>query len=109
MNGKILLGGADHVRLVPNGNGAFFDAFDKTLLLREKLNSLDYLQIIGVDNVLNKVLDPLFFGFMKQGNLEAAMKTCSKRNAEEKVGVVAKLNGKYHVAEYSEISEEMMR
>jgi UDP-N-acetylglucosamine pyrophosphorylase len=46
---------------------------------------------------------------MKSGNLEAAMKTCSKRNAEEKVGVVATLDGKYHVAEYSEISETMMR
>ena len=69
------------MKLVPNGNGAFFDSFDKDPKLREKLNSHDYLQVIGVDNVLNKVLDPLFFGFMKKNDLEACMKSCSKRNA----------------------------
>jgi len=45
---------------------------------------------------------------MKKNDLEACMKSCAKRNAEEKVGVLANLNGKYHVAEYSEIDEKMM-
>ena len=41
--------------------------------------------------MLNKVLDPLFFGFAAVNDYEACMKSVSKRNAEEKVGVLATL------------------
>ena len=63
-----------------------------------------------MDNVLNRVLDPLYVGFAYKHNLQAAMKSCIKRDAKEPVGVVVKRckNGekKYDIIEYSEISEE---
>ena len=92
-DGKILMDSKSSIKLVPNGNGAFFDAFDKDPVLQKRLDSVEFLQIIGVDNVLNKVLDPYFFGYAKKQGHEACMKSCIKRNAEEKVGVAATLNG----------------
>ena len=60
-----------------------------------------------MDNVLNRVLDPLYVGFAYKHNLQAAMKSCVKRDAKEPVGVVVKRckNGekKYDIIEYSEI------
>lgn len=35
---------------------------------------------------------------------DVTLKSCSKRSADEKVGVVAKKNGKYAIVEYSELS-----
>ena len=59
--------------------------------------------------MLNKVLDPILFGFAAKNNYQATMKSVTKRNAEEKVGVMCLHNNKYHVVEYIDISEEDMR
>ena len=55
--------------------------------------------------MLNKVLDPLYIGFTIDKDLQAAMKSCIKRDAREPVGVVVKRDGRYDIVEYSEISE----
>lgn len=107
VNGKILMKSNSRVKLVPNGNGSFFDVMDNDRDLFSKLASADYVQIIGVDNVLNKVLDPFFFGYCEMNEYEAAMKCCVKRDWSEKVGVLSMLNGKYNVAEYSDIPESL--
>jgi UDP-N-acetylglucosamine/UDP-N-acetylgalactosamine diphosphorylase len=61
--------------------------------------------VIGVDNVLNKIMDPLQVGFTAIKNLDATLKTCAKASPDEKVGVVVKNNGKYDIVEYSELSD----
>lgn len=92
--------------MAPNGNGAFFDAINRNHRVKELLqDGIEYVQVIGVDNVLNKVLDPTYIGFAVKNNLQAAMKSCVKRDAKEPVGVVVKKDGKYDVVEYSELSE----
>lgn len=67
------------------------------------------MQIIGVDNALNKVLDPVQIGFTHECNLQATLKCVAKRNAAEKVGVIGKRNGKYDMIEYSELPEAMAK
>jgi UDP-N-acetylglucosamine/UDP-N-acetylgalactosamine diphosphorylase len=106
-SGKILMESKSRVKLVPNGNGSFFDVMDDNRELFAELAPFEYLQIIGVDNVLNKVLDPLFFGYAKKHSFDGAMKCCVKRDWSEKVGVLSSLNGKYGVAEYSDIPESI--
>ena len=93
--------------MAPNGNGALLNAVGANQGVREYIQSLDYIQIIGVDNVLNKVMDPLHFGFSIDRNYELSTKTCDKRNALEKVGVIGKSNGKYQVIEYTELNDEL--
>ena len=65
------------------------------------------MQVIGVDNVMNKLLDPLHIGFTAENNFEASLKCCVKRSPDEKVGVVCQKNGKYDIVEYSEIPIEL--
>jgi len=56
--------------------------------------------------VINKLLDPIYFGYTKANDFRATMKCCIKRDASESVGVVAKKNGAYDIVEYSELTEE---
>ena len=93
------------LKLAPNGNGAFFDALAKSSQLQDLLRSLEQIQIIGVDNVLNKVLDPIQIGFNASEELVCSCKAVAKRDAVEKVGVVGKRDGHYDIVEYSELSD----
>ena len=108
--GKILLEDRHRLNLGPNGNGALFDSVASNPEVKDIISRSDYVQIIGVDNVLNRILDPVYIGFAVSKNLQAAMKSCVKRDAKEPVGVVVKRrNGetgmtKYDIVEYSEIS-----
>lgn len=104
--GKILMEDTHKIVMAPNGNGAIFEAVNRNPEVKKVLSEVEYVQVIGVDNVLNKVLDPLYVGFAVDKNLQAAMKSCVKRDANEPVGVVVKRNGRYDIVEYSEISEQ---
>ena len=90
----------------PNGNGAVFEAVRHNKKVLNVIENLEYVQVIGVDNVLNKILDPVFIGFTHKHGYEAAMKSCVKIDATEKVGVVVKKDGKYDVIEYTELPVE---
>lgn len=83
------------IQLAPNGNGALFDSIATRENLKRLLEKLDYVQVIGVDNTLNKVLDPVQIGFTSIRKLQASLKCCPKRDAKEKVGVVATRGSKY--------------
>lgn len=102
-DGKIMMAGKGKIRLAPNGNGAFFDALGRSAMLQNMLKSLSYVQIVGVDNILNKVLDPVQVGYTASKNLTCSFKSCLKRDSKEKVGVICEKNGSYNVIEYTEL------
>lgn len=64
------------------------------------------MQIIGVDNALNKVLDPIQIGFTASEDLLVSCKAVAKDGPFEKVGVIARKNGLYDIVEYSELDDE---
>lgn len=64
---------------------------------------MEHLHVFGVDNVLNKALDPLFLGYMHEKHLELGVKVVAKANAAESVGLVVREDGKVTVAEYSKV------
>jgi UDP-N-acetylglucosamine/UDP-N-acetylgalactosamine diphosphorylase len=105
-NGKIIMEDRHKIAMGPNGNGALFEAVNANETVKTILQASEYVQIIGVDNVLNRILDPVYIGFTVAKNLDAAMKSCVKRDAKEPVGVLVKRGGnKYDIIEYSEFSE----
>lgn len=106
-SGKIMLETYCKVKLAPNGNGALFDSLRSNEALQRKIACYEYIQIIGVDNALNKVLDPIQIGFTHSRGLQTSLKAVSKRDADEKVGVVGKKNGRYNIVEYSELTPAM--
>lgn len=50
------------VFLAPNGNGGFYDGVEK-VLPHMKENSVEYIHVVGVDNILNKLADPVMIGY----------------------------------------------
>ena len=93
--------------LAPNGNGALLDAIDNCSEVKRYLESVDYVQIIGVDNILNKVLDPLHIGFTIDKNLYCSLKSCSRRDKNEGTGIIGKKDGKYTCMDYNKLSVEL--
>lgn len=103
VNGKILMKSKHEVNLAPNGNGALFEAINTNNMIKRHIKSTKMVQVIGVDNVLNKIMDPVQVGFTQAHGHQATLK-CVKRRADEKVGVVCIKNGKYDIVEYSELT-----
>lgn len=57
--GKILMQSSSSMKLSPNGNGGFYDSIIKIEAVNTHIKAMDFVQVIGVDNILNKVLDPI--------------------------------------------------
>lgn len=106
LDGKILMSSNHEIKLSPNGNGGFFNSIAKIDKIRRHIEEMEFVQVIGVDNIMNKIMDPLQVGYTKENQLLASMKSCPKVNSGEKVGVAAKKDGKYAIVEYSELSKE---
>jgi len=99
---------ADKTRLfrAPNGNGGVYEALVSEGVLADMARrGVEYLFVYGVDNLLIRVLDPLFLGFMDMEGADAACKVVPKAHAHERVGVLVNKNGRPHVVEYSEITK----
>ena len=109
-NGKILLDTNGLVKLASNGHGGIFESLRKNGLIYDlRQRGIKWVYIGGVDNILAKMVDPLFVGIIKDKNLLVGGKSLVKAYPEEKVGVFCKKNGRPSVIEYSEMTEEMAR
>ena len=107
-DGKIFLERKDRVSTSPNGNGGWFISFAKAGLLDEaKAKGIEYINIFAVDNVCQRMVDPLFVGAMLDGGYVSASKVVSKATPEEKVGVLCLEDGRPSIVEYYELTEEM--
>jgi len=107
-DGKLLM--EDHGRLAtsPNGNGGWFSSLARAGLLGDgHARGVQWLNIFAVDNVLQKICDPTFFGATLLHGGDCGSKVVSKANPQEKVGVMCREDGKPSIVEYYELSEEM--
>lgn len=107
--GKILLASRHEVARSPDGHGGTLRALDRSgalgILEAQGIREISYFQ---VDNVLAKVLDPVFIGYHAQAGAEMSSKVVRKAYPEEKVGVIGMQDGKLGVIEYSDLSKEDM-
>ena len=107
-DGKIYLERKDRISTSPNGNGGWFISFNKAGLLEEaKAKGIEYINLFAVDNVCQRMVDPLFVGAMLDGGYVSASKVVSKAAPEEKVGVLCLEDGMPSIVEYYELTEEM--
>lgn len=108
---KILMETKKKILMSPDGNGGFYDAIFENKIIDEIIQKgIKHMHVYCVDNILAKVADPVFFGFAIEKKLDLATKVVLKKNDSEKVGVVVldeELN-RPCIAEYTEISEEMI-
>lgn len=108
-NGKILLKSKYELALSPNGNGGWFSSMHKAGLLDSIFDSnLEWINVFSVDNVLQRIADPVFLGATISSGKMSGAKVVRKAFPEEKVGVMCKENGKPHIIEYYEMNDEML-
>jgi len=109
IEGRIILDEPGHIFMSPNGHGGCLLALHESGALdhmRERgVEELSYFQ---VDNVLIRVLDPVFLGYHAARSAAMSLKVLRKRDAEEKLGVVGLLDGRLTVIEYSDLTPEEM-
>ena len=108
-DGKIYLEEKGHISLSPNGNGGWFISLKKAGLV-DKMKELGvkWLNIFAVDNVLQRIADPVFVGATIASGKPIGAKVIRKAAPDEKVGVMCCRDGRPSIVEYYELTDAMM-
>ena len=108
-DGQILMESKCRIATSPNGNGGWFNSLINDKDSNEMLNKykLKWLNIFAVDNVLQRICDPVFVGATISSDVEIGAKVIRKVDPYEKVGVMCKKNGRPSIVEYIDLGEEM--
>jgi len=106
--GKIYLENPGQICLSPNGNGGWFSSLCKAGHLKNILDAnIKYINVFSVDNVLQRIADPVFLGAVLAEGYESGGKVVKKANPDERVGVLCTNNGKPYIVEYYELTDKM--
>ncbi len=108
-DGKVFLEEKDKLASSPNGNGGWFTSMMKagldTIMAKR---GLEWLNVFAVDNVLQRIADPVFVGAVIEKEVEVGSKVVAKAAPDEKVGVMCLEDNKPSIVEYYELTPEMM-
>lgn len=106
--GRILMKSESEIATAPNGNGGWFSSMAKAGLLHDiSKKGIEWINVFAVDNVLQKIADPLFIGATIAAGCQSGAKVVRKAAPDEKVGVLCLEDGKPSIAEYYEMTQEM--
>ncbi|MBR7186809.1 MAG: UDPGP type 1 family protein [Clostridia bacterium] len=106
LNGKLLLEAPARLALSPNGNGGWYSSLISAGIMQD-FPSVKWFNVFAVDNVLQRIADPVFIGATIASNKRCGAKVVTKANPEEKVGVLCLEDGLPAVIEYYELTPEM--
>ena len=106
-DGKILMEETYKPVLTPNGNGGWYSSLKEAECGRilDKEN-IEWLNVYGVDNVLQRICDPVFVGATIASGAACSGKVVRKVSPEEKVGVLCKEDGLPAIVEYYEMPDK---
>lgn len=108
-NGKLYMEAKDSLSLSPNGNGGWFYSMAVTGVLNDvKERGIEWLNIFAVDNVLQRIADPVFVGATLDSGRVSGAKVVRKADPNEKVGVLCLEDGRPSIVEYYEMTEEII-
>ncbi|MBR0434695.1 MAG: UDPGP type 1 family protein [Lachnospiraceae bacterium] len=109
MQGKILLEEKGRLATSPNGNGGWFSSLYHSgleMCIREE--GIEWLNVFAVDNVLQRMADPVFVGSVIDGGFTSGSKVIKKAARDEKVGVICLEDGRPSIVEYYELTDKLM-
>ena len=108
LDGKLLLSAKDSLALSPNGNGGWYSSLVRAGLARQAAErGIEWYNVFAVDNVLQRIADPVFVGATVLSGMATGAKFVRKAYPGERVGVLCLRDGKPGIIEYYEIDEEM--
>ncbi len=106
--GQLLLEAPGQIALSPNGHGGTLTALATTgLLARLKAHGVQHVFYFQVDNALVNIADPVFVGRHIETNSEASSKVVLKTRPDEKVGLLAMVENRCGIIEYSDLPAAM--
>lgn len=105
--GKFHMVSKNELALSPNGNGGVYKALAASGLLDSDNRRFEYLHVFSVDNALCLPCDPVFVGYCISQKALVGSKVVWKASPGEKVGIMARRNGKAGVVEYSELPKDL--
>jgi UDP-N-acetylglucosamine/UDP-N-acetylgalactosamine diphosphorylase len=107
-SGRILRAARGELFLAPGGHGGSLEALAQSGALADaRARGLSRLAYFQVDNPLARPADPLFLGLHHLACARMSSKVVAKRNADEKVGVLARADGQMTCIEYSDLPEDL--
>lgn len=107
-DGKFLMEDKHKLCLSPNGNGGWFSSMISSGLLKNiNMMGIEWLNVFSVDNVLQRIADPVFVGATVLSGCPASAKVVKKASPDERVGVMCRKNGKPGIVEYYELTDDM--
>ena len=108
LNGKLLMSAKDSLALSPNGNGGWYASLMRAGLVAEaEARGIEWFNVFAVDNVLQRMADPVFLGATIASGLATGAKYVRKAYPEERVGVLCLEDGLPGVIEYYELDRKM--
>ena len=106
--GRILMQNETDLVLSPNGNGGWYSSMARTGVLDDvHARGVEWLNVFAVDNVLQRMADPVFVGATLASGCDSGAKVVRKAAPNEKVGVLCREDGKPSIIEYYELTNEM--
>ncbi len=107
--GKVYLEEKDRLATSPNGNGGWYASMETAGLLKKtKEMGIEWFNVFAVDNVLQRIADPIFVGATIDAKVATGAKVIRKNAKDEKIGVICLEDQLPSVVEYYELTDEMM-
>ncbi|MCA8998390.1 MAG: UDPGP type 1 family protein [Planctomycetaceae bacterium] len=106
-SGRILLESKDRVATSPDGHGGILRALEKNGMIGVmKDRGIEHLFYHQVDNPTVTVCDPALLGYHLREDSDLTTVAVAKTGSEEKMGVLATVDGRTEIIEYSDLSPE---
>lgn len=108
-NGNMFLADTAEIAMSPNGNGGFYSSLvNAGLGRRAKEAGIEYMNVFAVDNVLQRIADPVFVGAVIESGCATGAKVVRKSAPDERVGAICLEDGTPSVVEYYDMTPELM-
>ena len=108
-DGKVYMEEKYRIASSPNGNGGWFVSMAKAGLVKQlREEGVEWLNCFAVDNVLQRIADPVFVGAVLERQAASGAKVVRKVTPEEKVGAMCLEDGKPSIVEYYDMTPELL-
>ncbi len=107
--GNMFLAAEDAIAMSPNGNGGFYSSLVNSPCGKHLHDAgIEYINVFAVDNVLQRIADPVFIGATIESGSATGAKVVAKAAPDERVGAICLEDGTPSVVEYYDMTPELM-